>query len=221
MPVDIRADWLREWQAELAYASTRADRSGRRLPLECLWRSTGALFHAAWLRWDRWRIEMILQDLKHAIRALRARPGFTTVAVLTLAIGIGGTTAIFGAVNAVLLRPLPYPSPDQLMRVFKTSLKAPDRVGGTVSPPDFTDWRRDSAVFTELAAYDSDSITLTGQGAAEVVRIGDVTGGFFAVLGAPPLYGRPITTADDPMGSRDVVVLGHGIWVRRFGSNPQ
>lgn len=221
VPVDIRADWLREWQAELAYASTRADRSGRRLPLECLWRSTGALFHAAWLRWDRWRIDMILQDLKHAIRALRAKPGFTAVTVLTLAIGIGGTTAIFGAVNAVLLRPLPYPGPDELVRVFKTSLKAPDRVGGTVSPPDFADWRRNNSVFTELAAYDSDSITVTGQGAAEVVRIGEVTGGFFGVLGAPPLYGRPITTADDPMGSRDVVVLGHGIWVRRFGSNPQ
>jgi predicted permease len=99
-------------------------------------------------------------------------------------------------------------------------LKAPDRVGGTVSPPDFTDWRRDNSVFTELAAYDSDSITVTGQGAAEVVRIGEVTGAFFAVLGAQPLYGRSITTADDPMGARDVVVLGHGIWVRRFGSNP-
>ena len=163
---------------------------------------------------------MIWQDFKYALRALRAKPGFTTVTVLTLAIGIGGTTAIFGAVNAVLLRPLPYPGPDELVRVFKTSLKAPDRVGGTVSPPDFTDWRRESSVFTELAAYDSDSITVTGQGAAEVVRIGEVTGGFFAVLGTRPLHGRPITIGDDPMGSRDVVLLGHGIWVRRFGSNP-
>ena len=109
--------------------------------------------------------------------------------VLTLAIGIGGTTAIFGAVNAVLLRPLPYPEPDQLVQVYKTPLKAPDRIGGSVSPPDFTDWRRDNTVFTELAAFDSDSIALTGKGAAEVVRIGEVTGAFFAVLGAPPLLG--------------------------------
>ncbi len=164
---------------------------------------------------------MIWQDFKYALRSLKAKPGFTVVTMLTLAIGIGGTTAIFGAVNAVLLRPLPYPGPDQLVRVFKTSLKAPDRVGGTVSPPDFTDWRRDSSVFTELAAYNGNTITLTGLGAAEVVRIGEVTGGFFAVLGAQPLYGRSITTADDPVGARDVVVLGHGIWVRRFGSNPQ
>ena len=106
---------------------------------------------------------MIFQDFKYAVRSLRAKPGFTLVTMLTLAIGIGGTTAIFGAVNAVLLRPLPYQDPDALVRVFKTSLKAPNQVGGTVSPPDFADWRHDSSVFTELAAYDSDSITLTGQ----------------------------------------------------------
>jgi putative ABC transport system permease protein len=124
------------------------------------------------------------------------------VTLLTLAIGIGGTTAIFGAVNAVLLRPLPYPDPDALMRLYKTTLKQPDRVGGTVSPPDFTDWRRDNTLFTEVAAYDSDSLALTGQGAAEVVRIGEVTGGFFTILGTPPLYGRTIATQDDAMGAR-------------------
>ena len=128
------------------------------------------------------------------MRALKAKPGFTLVTLLTLAIGIGGTTAIFGAVNAVLLRPLPYPDPDALVRLYKTTLKQPDRVGGTVSPPDFTDWRRDNTVFTEVAAYDSDSLALTGEGAAEVVRIGEVTGGFFTILGTTPLYGRTITT---------------------------
>ena len=103
VPYDIRANWMREWRAELAYACGRAGKSGRRLPLTCLWRTSGVFFHAAWLRWDRWRIEMIWQDLKHALRALKAKPGFTVVTLLTLAIGIGGTTAIFGAVNAVLL----------------------------------------------------------------------------------------------------------------------
>src|SRR5687767_10347853 len=196
VPYDIRATWMREWRAELAYACGRAGKSGRRLPLACLWRTFGVFFHAAWLRWDRWRIEMIWQDLKHALRALKAKPGFTFVTLLTLAIGIGGTTAIFGAVNAVLLRPLPYHDPEALVRVYKTTLKQPDRVGGTVSPPDFTDWRRDNTVFTEVAAYDSDSLALTGQGAAEVVRIGEVTGGFFEVLGSTPLYGRAITTED-------------------------
>lgn len=220
VPYDIRRAWLQEWRAELAYASSRSAKAGRPMPTHCLWRACGAFFHAAWLRWDRWRIDMIWQDLKYAFRALKAKPGFTFVSVLTLAIGIGGTTAIFGAVNAVLLRPLPYPEPERIVRLFKTSLKAPDRIGGTVSPPDFVDWRRDASAFTEVAAYNGDSITLTGQGDAEVVRIGEITGGFFAVLGAQPLLGRAITTTDDPMGARDVVVLGHAIWVRRFGSNP-
>jgi len=221
VPYDIRANWMREWRAELAYACAGAGKRGQRLPLACLWRTFGVFFHAAWLRWDRWRIEMIWQDLKHALRALKAKPGFTFVTLLTLAIGIGGTTAIFGAVNAVLLRPLPYHDPDALVRVYKTTLKQPDRVGGTVSPPDYTDWRRDNTVFTEVAAYNGNSLALTGQGAAEVVRIGEVTGGFFAVLGTTALYGRTMTTEDDPMGARDVVVLGHGIWARRFGSNPR
>ena len=163
---------------------------------------------------------MILQDLKFATRALRAKPGFTTVTILTLAIGIGGNAAIFGAVNAVLLRPLPYRDADQLVRVYKTSLKQPDRVGGTVSPPDYVDWRRDNSVFSEVAAYDGDSYPLTGIGAAEQLPGADVTGGFFAVMATPPELGRTITDDDDREGARDVVVLSHALWTRRFGSNP-
>ena len=220
VPHDIRRDWLREWRAEFAYTAARAARLNKPMPIASLPRACGAIAHAGWLRWDRWRIEMIWQDIKHSLRGLLRKPGFTATVVLTLAIGIGGTTAIFGAVNAVLLRPLPYPGPDELVRVYKTLLKQPDRIGGTTSPPDFTDWRRDNSSFTELAAYDSDSFALTGTGAAEQVPAGEVTGGFFAVLGTQPLLGRTIDTGDDPMGSRDVVVLSHAIWARRFGANP-
>ena len=220
VPYDLRGDWLREWRAEFAYAGSRAAKLGRRVPVTCAVRALGAIVHAAWLRWDRWRIEMIGQDIKHALRTLKAKPGFTAVTLLTLAIGIGGTTAIFGAVNAVLLRPLPYPEPDQLIRVYKTPVTEPQRIGGAVSPPDFTDWRHDNSVFTELAAYDSDSLALTGNGAAEQIPTGEVTGGFFTVMGTAPMLGRVIATTDDPMGSRDVVVLSHALWVRRFGANP-
>ena len=220
VPYDIRREWLREWRAEFAYSASRAARLDRPMPIASLPRACGAIVHAAWLRWDGWRIEMISQDVKHALRSLRRKPSFTTVVVLTLAIGIGGTTAIFGAVNAVLLRPLPYPSPERIVRVYKTSLERPDRIGGTVSPPDFTDWRRDNSSFIELAAYDNDSHALTGLGAAEQIPTGEVTGSFFAVMGTMPLLGRVISTGDDPMGSRNVVVLSHAIWIRRFGSNP-
>lgn len=163
---------------------------------------------------------MIIQDIKHALRSLRRKPSFTAVVVLTLAIGIGGTTAIFGAVNAVLLRPLPYPQPDALMRIYKTTLDAADRVGGSVSPPDFTDWRRDNVVFSEMASLYTGSLALTGLGAAEQIPAAFVTGGFFDVMGMPAALGRTITTADDPIGSRDVIVLSNDIWKRRFGSNP-
>lgn len=219
VPYDLRRDWLREWRAEFAYAASRAERVGRGLPMASLPRALGAVVHAAWLRWDRWRVEMIIQDIKHALRALRRKPSFAVVVVLTLAIGIGGTTAIFGAVNAVLLRPLPYPEPDALVRVYKTTAVNPDRVGGTVSPPDFVDYRHDNSSFTEVAATNSGSLALTGLGAAEQVPMALVTGGFFDVMGVRPSLGRAITTADDPMGSRDVVVLSHQIWSRRFGQD--
>ena len=131
VPYDLRRDWLREWRAEFAYTAARAARLNQPMPIASLPRALGAIVHAAWLRWDRWRIEMIWQDIKHALRRLPRKPGFTAVVVLTLAIGIGGTTAIFGAVNAVLLRPLPYPEPDELVRVYKTTLKEPERIGGS------------------------------------------------------------------------------------------
>ena len=220
VPYDIRRDWLREWRAEFAYAAARAARINKPMPIASLPRAGGAILHAAWLRWDRWRVEMIIQDIKHALRSLRRKPSFTAVVVLTLAIGIGGTTAIFGAVNAVLLRPLPYPSPDQIVRVYKTSLERPDRIGGTVSPPDFTDWRRDNSSFTELAAYDNDSHRADGprRRRADSHRRSDRRLLCGDGNGAAP--GRAISTDDDPMGARNVVVLSHAIWIRRFGSNP-
>jgi putative ABC transport system permease protein len=162
---------------------------------------------------------MLVQDVKYAIRSLLKKPGFTAVTILTLAIGIGANAAIFGAVNAVLLRPLPYPEPEQLVHVFKTSIKRPDRVGGSTSPPDFTDWRLTNRVFTEMGAINTGSFALTGSGAPEQVRGAMVTGGFFDVLGTRALIGRAITRDDDAIGGPDVVVLGHSVWARRFGSD--
>lgn len=163
---------------------------------------------------------MIWQDLKYAIRTLRAKPGFTAVTVLTLAIGIGGNAAIFAAVNAVLLRPLPFNDPDQLVRIYKTNFTQPDLIGGTVSPPDYVDYRRDAAAFAGVAAYIETAFPLTGSGAAEQVAAAQVTGGFFAVMATPARLGRTIVEDDARVGARDVVVLSHALWTRRFGSNP-
>ena len=160
---------------------------------------------------------MIWNDVKYALRSLSRRPGFTVVAVLSLAIGIGANAAIFGAVRAVLLRPLPFADPDALVAVSTTTVERPDAPGGASAAPDFTDWRREVRAFTEMAALVAGASALTGDGAAEQVPSASVTGGFFDVLGVPPAYGRTIGPADDPMGSPDVVVLGHALWQRRFG----
>ncbi len=164
---------------------------------------------------------MLVQDVKYAIRTLVKKPGFAMITVLTLALGIGANAAIFSAVRAVLLRPLPFPSPDRLVQLFSTSVKAPDGASGTASPPDFTDWRRDSRSFTDIAALNADSFALTGQGAAEQLSGASVTGGFFNVLGVPALIGRTLLPEDDAVGGPDVVVLSYSVWTRRFGSDAQ
>jgi putative ABC transport system permease protein len=165
-------------------------------------------------------LEMLLQDVRYALRTLARKPGFAVITVLTLALGIGANAAIFSAVRAVLLRPLPFPQPDRLVSVSSTTVTAPTRAGGAASPPDFADWRRENRSFSEVAALDASSFALTGVGAAEQVPGANVTGGFFAVLGVPALSGRTLTTDDDAMGSGDVTVIGHGLWSRRFGSDP-
>jgi putative ABC transport system permease protein len=222
-PADLRRDWFREWQAELHHAAARITTQRRSRQASYAWlmlRCSGAFVHAAWLRWERWRFEMLVQDMKYAIRMLVKKPGFATITVLTLALGIGANAAIFSAVRAVLLRPLPFPEPDRLVQVFSSTVTSPDGLSGTASPPDFTDWRRDSRSFAELAALNADSFALTGQGAAEQLSGANVTGGFFDVLGLPAHLGRTLTPEDDAPGP-SVVVLAYSLWVRRFGSDPQ
>ena len=214
VPSDIRRDWRREWQAEIAYRATRGE------GLSLFTRALGAFAHAAWLRWDRWRIEMLVQDVRYAVRTLTRKPGFAIVTILTLALGIGANAAIFSAVRAVLLRPLPFPNPEQLVNVSTSSLSAPNQPGGAASGADFIDWRRDNRSFSEVAAINAGSYALVGIGAAEQISGANVTGGFFNVLGVPALYGRTLLPEDDATGSGDVAVISHGLWVRRFGSDP-
>jgi putative ABC transport system permease protein len=214
VPSDIRRDWRREWQAEIAHRSSRS--SG----LALFTRSLGAVMHAAWLRWDRWRIEMVLQDLRYALRTLTRKPGFAVVTVLTLALGIGANAAIFSAVRAVLLRPLPFPNPQQLVNVSATTVSLPNSPGGAASGADFMDWRRDNRSFSDIAAINAGSYALVGDGTAEQISGANVTGGFFNVLGVPALYGRTLLPEDDAAGTGDPVVISHGLWVRKFGSNP-
>jgi putative ABC transport system permease protein len=156
-----------------------------------------------------------MNDLKFALRALRKSPGFALIAVFILAVGIGGTTAIFSAVRAVLLRPLAFPEPNQLVRAF--SVTRGHR--STVSPPDFSDWRTQSPTFTGLAAMNSGAFALTGEGPAEQIPGASVTGDFFGVMEVAPLLGRSLGMADAQSGAPRVVVLGYRLWQRRFGGD--
>ena len=157
----------------------------------------------------------LLQDLRYAIRTLRRSPGFTGIAILTLALGIGATTAILSLVNATLLRALPYPEADRIVRVHQTVQEG----RSTVSPPDFTDWRAGSDAFAGMAAYHGTSYALTGVGEARQVQALKVTGDFFTVMGVTPIVGRSIGNADAQVGAEPVVVISEAMWRRDFGAD--
>jgi predicted permease len=220
-PADVRREWLREWRAELHVALLPPRRHPTRPPVavRMIGRCSGAFVHAAWLRWDRWRMEMLLQELRYAMRGLVKRPGFAVITILTLAVGIGANAAIFSAVRAVLLRPLPFPDADEIVQVYSSSVERPDAPGGSTSPPDFVDWRRQNVTLGEMAAMSAGSMPVTGDGAPEHVPFAFVTGGFFRVLGVPAQHGRVLGYEDDPIGAPDVVVLASSLWTRRFGGD--
>jgi putative ABC transport system permease protein len=161
-----------------------------------------------------------LQDLRYAARALRKSPGFTAIAALTLALGVGATTAIFSVVNAVMLRPLPFTEPDRLVRIWENNL---ERGWSTfaVSHPNFLDWRSQSRAFESLAATTNAGFTWTSKGEAEVIQGLRVTATFLPTLKISPALGRNFLDDEDrPGGNTRVVLLGDGFWRRAFGADP-
>src|SRR4051812_39288968 len=162
-----------------------------------------------------------IEDLTYAARKLRQNPGFTFVVAATLALGIGANTAIFTLVEAVLLRPLPFTAPEQLVKVFVDNPEAAV-TDAPASPLDIEDWHRRSHDFASLAAYSTtpSGLTLTGLGEPEKLATAYVSGDFFATLKAPEVLGRTLLASDAPSGSNRVVVLSHGLWQRRFGADP-
>jgi putative ABC transport system permease protein len=162
-------------------------------------------------------LETAMQDLRGSARLMRRTPGFTVVAILTLAIGIGANTIMFSVVNTVLLRPLPYHDAGRLMLV-----QALGRNGGpiTTAAPDFYTFRERTSTLDFLDAYYNGAFNLTGGPDAERLQGLIVSSGFFASLGTPPVLGRGFVAADEQWGSHRVVVLTDGLWQRSFGGNP-
>ena len=159
------------------------------------------------------------QDLRYGARMLLKQPGFTLIATLTLALGVGANTAIFSVVNTVLLRPLPFQEAERLMMLGRVDGHK-DGSLSSVSYPNFVDWRAQSGSFERLAAFRSRSFTLTGAGEPLRVNGAVASAELFTLLGAPPTLGRSFRTEEDNAGA-SVVILSHGLWRRRFNSDPQ
>jgi predicted permease len=159
------------------------------------------------------------QDLRHAFRLLRQQPGFTAVALLTLALGIGATTAIFSVVNAVVLRPLPFPQSDRLVLLYENNMKR-GWATFSVAPANYADWARDARGFESMVAMNNGTAALFADGTAEQVPTTFATAELFTVFRGRPVHGRAFVPGDDTPSAPPVAVIGHGLWRRRFSGDP-
>jgi putative ABC transport system permease protein len=166
-------------------------------------------------------LETLASDIRFALRMLRKSPGFATVTILTLALGIGANTAIFSVVDAVLLRPLPYLQPDHLVTVSESNRPYDLLTRSAVAPGNFLDWRDRNQVFEQIAAVHLPGYSLTGGDRPERVLGAATSAGLLRLLGLRPALGRDIEATDDRTGAPPVVMLTHALWERRFGADPQ
>src|SRR5262245_43980247 len=165
-------------------------------------------------------MDTLLRDIRYGIRGLLKRPGFTLIALMALALGIGANTAIFSLVNAVLVQPLPFKDPDRLVWMWGNIRQGGNRA--SVSPLDFLDYRQQNKTFEQFAATFSIplSINLTGEGEPERIQSAGVTGNYFQAVGVSPLLGRTFVLDNEKTGNDQVTVLSYGLWQRRFGADP-
>jgi putative ABC transport system permease protein len=165
-------------------------------------------------------LDSLLKDIRYGVRSLARTPAFTTIAVLTLALGIGANTAIFSVVENVLLRPLPYPQPENLVEIWNTYPPQVPRAG--LPPGDYADWHEHVASFSEMGAYAeiSKGLNLTGDGEPQRVLVGYGSSDLFPLLGARAVVGRSFVPEENRAGSAPVVILGHRLWQSRFGGDP-
>ncbi len=164
-------------------------------------------------------MQTLWQDLRYGARMLLKQPGFTLIAVVTLSLGIGANTALFSLINTVLLRPLPFKDPDQLVAVCEWRASS-GAAKLTISGHEYLGWREQSRVFENIAVYNSASLNLTGSGEPEALEALTVSTDYFPVLGVKPLLGRSFQPDEDQQGGARVAVLSHKFWQRRFGADP-
>src|SRR5215510_2847537 len=225
VPRRFRADWRQEWEAELQYRETllsQWDKLDRRNKLALLWHSLGAFADALWLQPRRMEDEMF-QDLRYGVRMLFKSKGFTAVAVLSLALGIGANTAIFSLINALMLRPLPVKAPQELALFSIVESQGP---GFALTYPFYEMIRDHNQSFTGVIAGSAVGdgrliVNEAGGGGGEPVQQQRVSGNFFSVIGVSAVVGRALTEADDnPATAQPGAVISYEFWRRRFGLDP-
>jgi hypothetical protein len=163
-------------------------------------------------------IEDLCQDLRYGARMLLKNPGFTLIAVITLALGIGANTAIFSVVNAVLLRPMPYPEPDRLVFIYNSTRSLYSKLG--LMEAEYLRLRDGARSMERVSLYTSTTYTLTGMGESERISAGTASGDFFTVLDARMALGRTFRLEEEPEGQNNAVILSNGFWRRKFSANP-
>ena len=165
--------------------------------------------------WTFGWLEQLWQDIRYGLRMLAKNPGFTSVALITLALGIGANTAIFSVVDSVLLKPLPYPDPDRIVTLSSASRGSDEH--GPVSAPDFHDWRHQSTAFSAIAYYKAEDTAATVGAGAEYVRVARVTAEFFSVFEVGPILGRLFTAEEEKPGSGGAAIVSYTFWRSHFG----
>jgi hypothetical protein len=160
--------------------------------------------------------ETFVRGVRFGLRSLRKSPGFSAVTILTLAVGVGANVAVFSVVEGVLLKPLPYPKPEQLVGMWQ-SILTQSRV--PLGPSNYFIYHEQGRAFQDVGLYEDDSVSVTGIGDPEQVRALDITQGVLPILGIPPMLGRWFTQQDDLPGSPATVVLDYGFWQRKFGGD--
>ena len=221
VPRRLRADWRQEWEAELRYREALLadwDRLNWKTRFDLVRRSLGAFWDALLLQPSRLEDEMF-QDLRFGLRMLVKSPGFTAVAILSLTIGIGATSAIFSVVNNVVLRPLPFREPERLVRLWHNKPPA-GMTRMPVSAGNINVWRNEAKSFEEVAAFHTSFAVITGDGESERISGAGVSCNLLPMLGYQPIIGRNFLPEDNRTGSDEVVILSHRLWQRRFGGDP-
>ncbi len=163
-------------------------------------------------------LEILLTDIRYGIRMMARSPGFTIVAILTLALGIGANTAIFSVVNGVLLNPLPFPHSEQLVTLSESK---PNFATGSISYLNFRDWQRNNHTFSSMAISRSISFSFTGTGEAEQLEAEMLSSDYFSLLGVKPVIGRMFAPGEDEVGAAPVALISEGLWKRKYVRRPQ